>query len=91
MPLRIAELFERVDELSEPVRIDQGFIGSCANGKLSDLAVAAKVLHGRQVARGVRLLVTPASQDVYLQAVKLGYVTTLLEAGAVDPLGDEHA
>ncbi len=72
-----------IDALPEPVRIDQGFIGSCANGKLSDLAVAAKVLHGRQVGRGVRLLVTPASQDVYLQAVKLGYVTTLLEAGAV--------
>ncbi|MEO5900446.1 MAG: aconitase/3-isopropylmalate dehydratase large subunit family protein [Ilumatobacteraceae bacterium] len=72
-----------IAELGDPVRIDQGFIGSCANGKLSDLAVAAHVLHGRTIAAGVRLLVTPASQDVYLQAVKLGYVTTLLEAGAV--------
>ena len=72
-----------IDELPEPVPIDQAFIGSCANGKLSDLADAAQVLSGRRVHDGVRLLVTPASQDVYLQAVKLGYVTTLVEAGAV--------
>ena len=72
-----------IDELPEPVPIDQAFIGSCANGKLSDLADAARVLTGRRVHDGVRLLVTPASQDVYLQAVKLGYVTTLVEAGAV--------
>jgi 3-isopropylmalate/(R)-2-methylmalate dehydratase large subunit len=72
-----------VEDLPEAIAIDQAFIGSCANGKLTDLADAARVLAGRRVHDGVRLLVTPASQDVYLQAVKLGYVATLVEAGAV--------
>jgi 3-isopropylmalate/(R)-2-methylmalate dehydratase large subunit len=65
------------------VRIDQCFIGSCANGQLEDLAEAARILKGRTVAPGVRLIVTPASQATYLQASKLGYLTTLVEAGAV--------
>ncbi|MGW5135572.1 3-isopropylmalate dehydratase large subunit [Streptomyces sp. NPDC004135] len=65
------------------VRIDQAFIGSCANGQLADLEVAARIVQGRRVAPGVRLIVTPASQQVYLEAVKRGYVTTLVEAGAV--------
>jgi 3-isopropylmalate/(R)-2-methylmalate dehydratase large subunit len=65
------------------VRINQAFIGSCANGQLADLAVAADIMRGRQVAPGVRLIVTPASQTIYLDAVRLGYVTTLCEAGAV--------
>ncbi len=65
------------------VPIDQAFVGSCANGKLEDLRVAAAVVSGRRVAPGVRFLVTPASQKVYLEAVKRGYVATLLEAGAV--------
>lgn len=67
----------------EPVKIDQAFIGSCANGQLADLEVAARVVEGRRVAPGVRLIVTPASQQVYLEAVKRGYVATLVEAGAV--------
>ena len=64
-------------------RIDQAFIGSCANGQLADLQTAARVVRGKKVAPGVRLIVTPASQKVYLDAVNAGYVTTLLEAGAV--------
>ncbi|MEU6409022.1 aconitase/3-isopropylmalate dehydratase large subunit family protein [Microbispora sp. NPDC046933] len=71
-----------VGELGD-VRIDQAFIGSCANGQLSDIAVAAETLRGRRVADGVRLIVTPASQQVYLEAVRRGYVATLIEAGAV--------
>ena len=63
--------------------IDQAFIGSCANGMLQDLGAAAKILGGRQVAPGVRLIVTPSSQEVYLEAVRLGYISTLIEAGAV--------
>lgn len=65
------------------VRVNQCFIGSCANGQLEDLAEAARMLEGRQVAPGVRLLVTPASQRVYIEASRLGYLTTLAEAGAV--------
>lgn len=65
------------------VRIDQAFIGSCANGQLADIATAAEILANRKVAEGVRMIVTPASQQVYLDAVRRGYVETLVEAGAV--------
>jgi 3-isopropylmalate/(R)-2-methylmalate dehydratase large subunit len=64
-------------------KVDQCFIGSCANGQLEDLRIAAEVVRGRQVAPGVRLLVTPASQQVYRDAVRLGYVQALADAGAV--------
>ena len=64
-------------------KIDQAFIGSCANGTLDDLAVAAKVVAGRKVARGTRFIVTPGTQAIYLAALKAGYVEALLEAGAV--------
>lgn len=63
--------------------IDQAFIGSCANGNLDDLAEAARVLAGRRVARGTRLLITPGSQAVYRQALRAGYIQTLADAGAV--------
>jgi 3-isopropylmalate/(R)-2-methylmalate dehydratase large subunit len=71
-----------VDEVAGE-KIDQAFIGSCANGSLEDLAEAARVLHGRKVAPGVRLLVTPNTQAVYGAALKAGYVQILVEAGAV--------
>ncbi|TDL07501.1 3-isopropylmalate dehydratase large subunit [Mycolicibacterium obuense] len=64
-------------------RIDQAFIGSCANGQLDDLRIAADVLRGRQVAAGVRLIVTPASQQVYRDAMRLGYLQDIADAGAV--------
>lgn len=64
-------------------KIDQAFIGSCANGTLDDLAAAAEVLDGRQVSSGVRMVVTPGSQTIYRDALKLGYVAKLVEAGAV--------
>jgi 3-isopropylmalate/(R)-2-methylmalate dehydratase large subunit len=64
-------------------RIDQAFIGSCANGNLDDLKIAARVVAGRRVAPGVRFLVTPGSQAIYRQALKAGYIETLMDAGAV--------
>jgi 3-isopropylmalate/(R)-2-methylmalate dehydratase large subunit len=67
----------------EAREIDQAFIGSCANGQLDDLRVAAEVLRGKQVAPGVRLIVTPASQQVYRDAMRLGYVQDIADAGAV--------
>jgi 3-isopropylmalate/(R)-2-methylmalate dehydratase large subunit len=67
----------------EPRRIDQAFIGSCANGQLDDLRIAADILRGRQVAAGVRLIVTPASQQVYRDAMRLGYLQDIADAGAV--------
>ena len=69
--------------LNERIKIDQAFVGSCANGKLEDLKAVAGVLKGRRVAAGVRLIVTPASQNVYLQALRAGYVETMMEAGAL--------
>ncbi len=63
--------------------VNQCFIGSCANGQLEDLRIAADVLRGQQVARGVRLIVTPASQAVYTEAIKAGYVEAIAEAGAI--------
>jgi 3-isopropylmalate/(R)-2-methylmalate dehydratase large subunit len=67
----------------EPRAIDQAFIGSCANGQLDDLRIAAEVLRGKQVAPGVRLIVTPASQQVYRDAMRLGYLQDIADAGAV--------
>ena len=64
-------------------KVDQAFIGSCANGRLSDFKIAAEIVKGHQVAAGVRFIVTPGTQDIMLEAVKLGYVETLLAAGAV--------
>jgi 3-isopropylmalate/(R)-2-methylmalate dehydratase large subunit len=63
--------------------IDQTFLGSCTNGRLSDLAMAAQVLEGRKIAPGVRLIVIPASSEVYLAALDAGYLRTFVEAGAV--------
>jgi 3-isopropylmalate/(R)-2-methylmalate dehydratase large subunit len=64
-------------------KIDQAFVGSCANGRLDDLAVAAEMLKGRQVSPGTRFIVTPGSQNIFKEAVKAGYVETLLEAGVL--------
>jgi len=70
------------------VRIDQAFLGSCTNARLEDLAVAASLLQGRQVAASTRLIVTAASREVLIAASKAGYLETLLEAGAhVTPPG----
>jgi 3-isopropylmalate/(R)-2-methylmalate dehydratase large subunit len=72
-----------VSQLGSTQRIDQAFIGSCANGQLEDLEIAAKILRGNTVAPGVRLLVTPASQAVYRDAMRLGYLQDIADAGAV--------
>jgi 3-isopropylmalate/(R)-2-methylmalate dehydratase large subunit len=66
----------------ERVRIDQAFLGSCTNARLEDLAVAAGILAGHHVHPRTRLIVTPASQQVALDATRAGYVETLLAAGA---------
>ncbi len=65
------------------VRVHQGFIGSCANGRIEDLGAAAAVLRGRRVDPGVRLLIAAATRQVFREAVQRGYVATFLEAGAL--------
>ena len=67
----------------EGIEIDQVFIGSCTNGRLEDLAAAAEVLKGKKVADYVKLIVTPASRKIYRQAIELGILDTLAEAGAM--------
>jgi 3-isopropylmalate/(R)-2-methylmalate dehydratase large subunit len=63
-------------------RIDQVFLGTCTNGRLEDLKIAADILRGRKRHPDTRLLVAPASQSVYLDAIKAGYIATFIEAGA---------
>lgn len=70
-----------VDE-AKGTRIHQAQIGSCANGRFEDIEIAARVLKGRKVAKGVRFLISPASQPVYLQCLKAGLIEVLIEAGA---------
>ncbi|AXX91233.1 3-isopropylmalate dehydratase large subunit [Malaciobacter molluscorum LMG 25693] len=69
--------------VSDEIRVDQVFIGSCTNGRLSDFEVAAKLLEGKKVARHVRLILTPGTQKILREATKLGYIDTLVDAGAV--------
>ena len=63
------------------IKIDQAVIGSCTNGRLSDLEVAAKILDGRKVHPDVRLIVFPGTQEIYLDALKLGYIEPIIKAG----------
>ena len=71
-----------IDEVGD-IRIDQVVIGSCTNGRLEDLMAAAEVLKGKKVADFVKLIVTPASRKIYRQAIELGILDTLAEAGAI--------
>jgi 3-isopropylmalate/(R)-2-methylmalate dehydratase large subunit len=63
--------------------IQQAFLGTCTNGRLEDIAAAVEVIRGKRVAPGARFLVIPASSEVLSEALRLGYIQTLLEAGAV--------
>ena len=64
------------------MRVQQAFIGTCTNGRLEDIAAAAEVVRGRRVAAGTRLLVIPASSVVLWDALREGYIETLVAAGA---------
>ena len=74
-----------IDEIREmdDIRIDQVVIGSCTNGRLDDLRMAAEVLSGRHVAKGMRCIVIPATQKIYMQAMEEGLLKTFIEAGAI--------
>ncbi len=67
----------------EPLHVDQAFIGSCTGGRLEDIAAAAEILRGRKVANGTRLIVMPASNEVYSKALEKGYLKEVMDAGAV--------
>ncbi|MBR4734386.1 MAG: 3-isopropylmalate dehydratase large subunit [Lachnospiraceae bacterium] len=74
-----------IDEIHEmdDIKIDQVVIGSCTNGRLDDLRIAAEILKGRKVQKGMRCIVIPATQKIYLQAMEEGLLRTFIEAGAV--------
>ncbi len=78
----LPENAKTIDEVGD-IKIDQAVIGSCTNGRLSDLAAAAAILEGRHVAKDVRCIVIPATQKVYLQAMEMGFLKTFIEAGAI--------
>ena len=64
------------------VKVNQGLIGTCTNGRLEDLRIAARILDGKQIVSGFQLLVAPASKEIYLDAIKEGIITKLMKAGA---------
>ncbi|SFP20721.1 3-isopropylmalate dehydratase large subunit [Hydrogenimonas thermophila] len=69
--------------VADDLRIDQVFIGSCTNGRLSDIKIAAEIVKGKKVARHTRMIVTPATQKILKAAEKAGYIDALIDAGAV--------
>ena len=71
-----------IDEVGD-VAIDQVVIGSCTNGRMDDLRIAAEILKGRKVAKGLRVIVIPATQEIYLQAMEEGLLKIFIEAGAI--------
>lgn len=71
------------EAVKDNIAVDQAFIGSCTNGRLSDLRIAASILKGKKVARKTRLIITPATQKIALQAQKEGLIDIFIEAGAV--------
>ena len=72
-----------ISQIGEEIAIDQSVIGSCTNGRMEDLRCAANILKGRKVKKGVRCIVIPATQEIYLQAIEEGLVKIFVEAGAV--------
>ena len=71
-----------IDEVGD-VPVDQVVIGSCTNGRIDDLRVAAKILEGRKVKKGLRVIIIPATQKIYLQAMEEGLIRTFIETGAI--------
>ena len=74
-----ARTFDQIGEIP----IDQAVIGSCTNGRISDLAAAAKIFKGRRAAKGVRVIIIPATQAIYKEAMKRGYLETFIDAGCI--------
>lgn len=78
----LPENTKTIDEVGD-IKIDQVVIGSCTNGRISDMRIAAEIMKGKTVAKGVRVIVIPGTQDVYMQMLKEGLTETFIMAGAV--------
>ena len=72
---------KRVEDITEPIRIDQVIIGSCTNGRLEDMEIAATIFKDHKVADHVRCIVIPGSQAIYKEAMHRGYIDTFIDAG----------
>lgn len=79
----LPENTKTIDEIQEDVVIDQVVIGSCTNGRIDDLRCAAEILKDRHVKKGIRCIVIPATQKIYLQAIEEGLIQTFIRSGAV--------
>ncbi len=77
----LPENTKTVDEITEPVKIDQVVIGSCTNGYYDNIKEAAELMRGRKVAKGVRAIIIPATQEIYLRAMREGLLEVFIEAG----------
>lgn len=82
LPGGVSRNTKPVSEL-QAVHVDQCTIGSCANGRLEDLEIASRLLKGKKVHSGTRLIVTPATKTIYLEALERGYIKTIIEAGGL--------
>ena len=78
----LPENTKTIDEC-ERIKIDQVVIGSCTNGRISDLKTTAEILNGKKIAKDVRCIVFPATQEIYLEALKKGYIEIFIKAGAI--------
>ena len=78
----LPENTKTIDEVGD-IEIDQVVIGSCTNGRFDDLKIAAEILAGKKVKKGLRVIVIPATQQIYLDAMEAGYIRTFIEAGAI--------
>lgn len=79
----LPENTKTISEIKDEIKIDQVVIGSCTNGRMDDLRTAAALLKGRHVAKGMRLIVIPGTQKIYLDSIEEGLVRTFIEAGGI--------
>lgn len=79
----LPENTKTIDEIKEPVKIDQVVIGSCTNGRMDDMRIAAKILRGKKIKDGIRCIVIPATQQIYLKCMEEGLLRDFVEAGCV--------
>ena len=79
----LPENTKTVDEITEAIAIDQVVIGSCTNGRISDMEAAARILKGKHIAKGVRCIIIPATQSIYKECIRRGYMDIFIDAGCV--------
>lgn len=79
----LPENTKTIDEIKEKIMLDQVVIGSCTNGRISDMKIAAEILKGKKVKKGLRCIIFPGTQKIFLECMQLGYAQTFVEAGCV--------